>query len=202
MNEKFPVHWLEEIVNEILNRNVSRITLSTGKTPSGHIHVGILREIIICDALRRILEEKGKKVNVYLFLDSLDAAKRFPTYINSDFQKEHLGKPFALIPCPFDNCKCESFAHHFGNELISVFNDFGIKNQIIWAHELYKKKEMQEKIKNAIENTERIKEILKKYIFPTLDDINKEKFIEQQKSWMPVMVICENYVICSFLLTN
>ncbi|MFX1277463.1 MAG: lysine--tRNA ligase [Promethearchaeota archaeon] len=184
-------HWLEEIKRNLLEKKTSEFTLATGKTPSGHIHVGILREIIICDSLRRILEKEDKKPKVLLFLDSLDAAKRFPEYISSEFQNQHLGKPFAFIPCPFKNCGCESYAHHFGNELISTFKDFGINNEVIWAHELYKTKEMQEKIKIALENNDKIKKILKKYILPTLDDIKKEQFIMTQKKWMPVMVICE-----------
>lgn len=188
---KFPAHWLEEIVEKISERNLSEITLSTGKTPSGHIHIGILREIIICDALRRIFAKKEIKVKFYLFLDSLDAAKRFPEYIDINFQKLHKGKPFALIPCPFEECGCESYAYHFGNELISTFKDFGIKNEIIWTHELYKTKEMHKMIKIALENTEEIKEILRKYILPTLDDSMKKKFLEMQKTWTPVMAICE-----------
>jgi len=165
--------------------------LATGKTPSGYIHLGILREIIICDALRRIFEDKGKIVNNLLFFDSLDAAKRFPAYIQENFQKEHIGKPFALMPCPFESCDCESYAHHFGNALTSTFNDFGIKTSIIWTHELYKKKEMQEKIKIALENIDDIKKILRKYILPTLKEDTKDEFIEMQKDWTPVMAICE-----------
>ncbi|MFX1365159.1 MAG: lysine--tRNA ligase [Promethearchaeota archaeon] len=191
MSNNFPVHWLEEIVKEILSRKPKEITLSTGKTPSGHIHLGILREIIICDALRRIFEDKGKKVNNLLFFDSLDAAKRFPGYIPKSFQKIHLGKPFSMIPCPYEDCNCESYAHHFGNELIEVLPQFGIQITIIWTHELYKKKKMQEKIKIALEKTDKIKEILRKYIIPTLREEDKEEFIEMQKDWMPVMVICE-----------
>ena len=191
MNKTFPAHWLEEIVAKILERDVKDITLSTGKTPSGHIHIGILREIIICDALRRIFEKKKFNVKNYLFLDDLDAAKRFPEYIDKEFQKNHLGKPFALIPCPFKECGCKSYAYHFGKELISTFEDFGIKIQAVWTHELYKRKEMQEKIRIALENTELIKNILKKYILPTLDDNRKTEFIEMQKNWTPVMAICE-----------
>jgi len=189
--EDFSVHWLEDIVEEICSRKPREITLSTGKTPSGHIHLGILREIIICDALRRIFEKNGKTVNNLLFFDSLDAAKRFPPYIPGNFQKEHIGKPFAIIPYPYEECKCESYAIHFGNELINVFTDFGIKTKVIWSHVLYKTKEMQEKIKTALENTELIKEILRKFILPTLKEEDKENFIEMQKKWMPVMVICE-----------
>ena len=191
MSEKFPIHWLGEIHEKISDRNEDLITLATGKTPSGHIHIGILREIIICDALRRIFEKEGKNVRFYLFLDSLDAAKRFPEYISKDFQSKNRGKPFSLIPCPFEDCGCESYANHFGNELISTFKDFGITADIIWSHELYKTKKMLEKIKLSLENVNKIKEILKKYILPTLDENKKEMFIKMQKSWMPVMVICE-----------
>lgn len=191
MSKKFPVHWLEEIVNKLSKRNTSEIILATGKTPSGYIHLGILREILICDALRRIFEDRGKTVNNLLFFDSLDAAKRFPAYIPENFQKEHIGKPFALMPCPFENCQCESYAHHFGNALTSAFNDFGIKTSIIWTHELYKKKEMQKKVKVALENIDDIKRILRKYILPTLKEDTKDEFIEMQKDWMPVMAICE-----------
>jgi len=191
LNESFTIHWLEEIVKEIYSHKPNEITLSTGKTPSGHIHLGILREIIICDALRRIFEKDSKIVNNLLFFDSLDAAKRFPPYISKNFQNKHIGKPFAMIPCPYEDCKCESYAHHFGNELIEVFPDFGIKIRIIWTHELYKTKEMQEQIRTALEHTETIKKILRKYIIPTLKEEDKEEFIEMQKNWMPVMAICE-----------
>lgn len=191
MDTEFSVHWLQDIVNEINERDEDLITLSTGKTPSGHIHLGILREIIICDSLRRILEDQGKEVRNLLFLDSLDAAKRFPGYIDVNFQKKHLGKPFSYIPCPFEECGCKSYAHHFGNELYSTFDDFGIKNQIIWTHKLYKTPEMQDKIAIALEKTDEIKEILREYILPTLDDLKKEQFLIMQESWMPVMAICE-----------
>ena len=191
MSDDFPVHWVEEIVEEIYSRKPDEITLSTGKTPSGHIHLGILREIIICDSLRRIFEKDEKIVNNLLFFDSLDAAKRFPPYIPKAFQNEHIGKPFALIPCPYENCNCKSYAHHFGNELVEVFPEFGIKTKIIWSHELYKTKKMQVKIKIALENTNIIKKTLRKYILPTLKEEDKEDFIEMQKNWMPVMAICE-----------
>ena len=192
MVNKVLVHWLEETVQEISKRNLTEITLSTGKTPSGHVHIGILREIIICDALRRIFEKKGVNVSFYLFMDDFDAAKRFPYYIDENYQKRNLGKPFALIPCPYEDCGCESYAYHFGNELISTFKYFGIKNEIIWSYNLYQKREMQEKIKIALDNTNKIKEILKKYILPTLDDDRKKQFNEMQKTWIPVMAICEN----------
>jgi len=192
VSKDFSTFWLDETVEKISKRKPPKITLSAGKTPSGHIHIGILREIIICDALRRIFEKQGNFVNFYLFIDDFDAAKRFPDYIDKDFQEKHLGKPFALIPCPFKECGCESYAAHFGNELISIFPDFGIDNKIIWTFKLYQEKRMQDKVKIALDNTNLIKNILKKYILPTLDNKSKQEFIAMQKTWMPVMVLCEN----------
>ena len=90
------------------------------------------------------MEEKGKDVRFYLFFDSLDAAVRFPDYIDQEFQIKYLGKPFSYIPCPFQDCQCESYAHHFGNDLSSTFPNFGINAEIKWTHELYKTKEMKE----------------------------------------------------------
>jgi len=192
VSKDFSTFWLDETVEKISKRKPPKITLSAGKTPSGHIHIGILREIIICDALRRIFEKQGNFVDFYLFIDDFDAAKRFPDYIDKDFQEKHLGKPFALIPCPFKECGCESYAAHFGNELISIFPDFGIDNKIIWTFKLYQEKRMQDKVKIALDNTNLIKNILKKYILPTLDNKSKQEFIAMQKTWMPVMVLCEN----------
>jgi len=191
MIKKESIHWLEEKVEEINNRNLTKFTFSTGKTPSGHVHIGILREIIFCDALRRIFEKKRAKVSSYLFMDDFDAAKRFPDYIDTEYQKKYIGKPFALIPCPFEDCGCKSYARHFGNELISTFEHFGIKNKIIWTYDLYQKREMQEKLRIALENTDKIKEILKKHILPTLDSEREQLFIKMQKTWMPAMVICD-----------
>ncbi|MFX0017682.1 MAG: lysine--tRNA ligase [Promethearchaeota archaeon] len=192
MSKDFSTFWLDETVEKISKRKPLKITLSTGKTPSGHIHIGILRELIICDALRRVFEEKGNIVKFYLFIDDFDAAKRFPDYIEKEFQEKHLGKPFSLIPCPFKECGCESYAAHFGNELISTFPDFGIENNIIWTFKLYQEKRMQNKVKIALDNTDLIKNILKKYILPTLDNKRKQEFRAMQKKWMPVMVLCES----------
>ena len=192
MEQEFSVHWLEDIIREISNRKPEQITLATGKTPSGHVHLGILREILICEALRKKFTEKGKNVDFFLFLDDFDAAKRFPDYIDKQFQDEHLGKPFALIPCPEKNCGCESYSYHYGNELTSTFQDFGIESKIIWSFELYQTKDMQEKIKIALENNNLIKKILRKYILPTLDEEKQKSFIKMQETWMPAMVLCEN----------
>jgi lysyl-tRNA synthetase class 1 len=186
---EFEIHWLEEVKKEVLARDASVYTLSTGKTPSGSIHLGILREITICDSLKRLLVDEGKKVKFLLFFDSLDAAKKFPPYIPEAF-KVHLGKPFADIPCPIKGCGCKSYAHHWGNELVSTFADFGLTPEIQWTHELYQTPEMKAQIRKALDNTALLREIITKNITQTIDEESGAAYQEQMQSWFPAMVVC------------
>jgi lysyl-tRNA synthetase class 1 len=186
-SKEFEIHWLEDVKKEVLARDADVYTLSTGKTPSGSIHLGILREITICDSLKRLLIDEGKEVRFLLFIDSLDAAKKFPGYVPEGFQ-EHLGKPFADIPCPFGDC--ESYAFHYGNELVSTFGEFGLTPEIIWTHELYNSPGMKEKIKIALDNTEFLREIITRNISQTIDEESGTAYQEQMQSWFPAMVVC------------
>ncbi|WP_371801976.1 lysine--tRNA ligase [Candidatus Lokiarchaeum ossiferum] len=188
--DEFPIHWLEGLIQKINGRNLSEIALSTGKTPSGHIHLGIMRELLVCDAIKRIFEEKGKIVHFRLFIDSLDAAKRFPGYIKEDYAKKNIGKPFALIPNPI-NQNDKNYAQYFGEELESIFPLFGIGAKIVWTHELYKTKEMKDMIRIGLKKNEEVKRIVAKYLTASMSEEQKDIYLEQQKTWMGAMVICE-----------
>ncbi|MHA1602279.1 MAG: lysine--tRNA ligase, partial [Promethearchaeota archaeon] len=197
-SEDFPVHWLESYVKEIENRNHDEITLSTGKTPSGQIHMGILRELLICDALRKKFEEKHKQVKFRLFLDDLDGAKRFPAYIPKDHAKKYLGFPFALQPDPFGKSDL-SYAEVMGNDLISSFEELGIKVEPVWTHNLYKTEEMKEMIRIGLRKNEEVKKIIAHYLTSSMNEEQKNLYLEQQKNWMGAMVICEK---CQCTLKN
>ncbi len=188
---KYPAHWLEGIVKEIEERNPSEVNLSTGKTPSGHIHLGIMRELLICDAIYRIFSRRGIPINFRLFLDDVDAAKRFPSYIPESYAKKYLGKPFALIPNPFDQNDKSNYAEVFGKELETTFKEMGIHAEIVWTHEIYQTEEMLEKIRIGLQKNELVKKIVAKYLTASMTDEQRESYLEQQKTWMGAMVICE-----------
>ncbi|MHA1732783.1 MAG: lysine--tRNA ligase [Promethearchaeota archaeon] len=197
MAREFPDHWLQPHVERVVERlradpDAEVVTLSTGKTPSGHIHLGILREIIICDAIRRKLEELGEPVRFFLFFDSLDAAKRFPSYVDAEYAREHLGKPFCRMPSPFgDDPEADSYARYFGNELLGTFGDLGIRLTPMWTHEVYEGREMQDRIKLALEEADKVKGVIQRFMLPTLDEEKQRQFMETQENWLPAMVICE-----------
>ncbi|GAB4312479.1 MAG: lysine--tRNA ligase [Promethearchaeota archaeon] len=197
MAGEFPDHWLQPFVEEVVSRvaideKSTIATLATGKTPSGHVHLGILREIIICDALKRKLEGVGQEVRFFLFFDSMDAAKRFPSYVPGSFSREHLGKPFSRMPAPFDDDPgAASYAEYFGRELAGTFEEFGIDVTVRWSHQLYESPEMQEMVATGLTKVDDVKRIIREHVLPTLDEAARHKFLEGQKTWMPAMVVCE-----------
>ena len=168
----YPAHWLGEIIDRIEKRNVDVVNLATGKTPSGHIHLGIIRELLICDAIRRIFVIKNKEVKFRLFIDNLDAAKRFPGDIPIDHQNKYLGYPFVLMPDPFGNSD-NSYDKIFGNELISTFDQLGIQTEIIWTDDLYKTDEMKEMIRIGLNKNDLVKKIVAKYLTASMDEEKK-----------------------------
>ncbi len=192
MGEEYALHWLEPIVDEIIKRKQKPIVLSAGKTTSGHVHMGFMREVIIGDAIRRLLKKKRKEVIFRIFFDTYDAAKRFPPYIDKEYAKKYLGQPFALIPSPFDDIKADSYADYFGKELANTFPDFGIDIQSLWTHKLYQLPELQQQIRTGLENADEVKEIVLSHLTHAMSEeekIQKYKFYE---NWMPAMVLCEN----------
>ncbi len=192
MSEEYAIHWLEDIIDEIIKRKQNPIVISAGKTPSGHVHIGFMRELIIGDSISRILKKKRKTVNFRIFFDSFDAAKRFPPYITKQYAKKYIGKPFALIPPPFDDIPAQSYGEYFGKELANSLREYGIKIDVIWTHDLYQTKEMHEKIRIGLQKQSQVKSIILSHLTHALSEEEKEEKIASYKNWMPAMVVCEN----------
>ena len=180
--------WIDEIVNEILKRGADKIIINSGKSISGRIHIGIFRELFICDSLTRILEKKGCNVEFYFILDDYDPAKRFPPYIPADYDK-YIGVPFSDIPSPFSSG--ESYAEFFANELISTFPSFGLNPKILWTSKLYSKPEMKNIIRTVINRVDEIRSILVSYVGETLSGEDAEEYRKELAGRYPVNVACK-----------
>ncbi len=180
--------WIEEAVEELLKRNPDKIVINSGKSISGRIHIGIFRELFICDSLRRILEKKGCDVEFYFLLDDYDPAKRFPSYIPADYNK-YIGVPFSDIPSPFS--EGESYAEFFANELISTFPSFGLNPKILWTSKLYNTVEMKNIIRTVIERVDEIRNILITYVGGTLNEEDAEEYRRELAERYPINVVCQ-----------
>ena len=169
--------WADEIIEDIIEKIPRDEYLITDWiTPSGHVHIGSLRGVVIHDLVRRGLAEKGKKAVFQYGFDYFDPMDGLPSYIDKSFL-EHMGKPLCNVPAP--DGKSESFAAQYANEFEKVFNGLGIKPKIVKTFDLYNSGQFNEAIKIILDNAGEIREIYKKI-----------SGSEKPKNWYPFNIVC------------
>ncbi len=185
--EEFSIHWIQDVVDRVLERDVDEYLMSAGKSPSGSIHIGFVRELIVSDVIKRKLLDLGKKARTMFIIDDYDPVRSFPRGISLSLD-DWVGIPYCDVPDEF-GC-CESFGAHWANELIAVLPEFGLDPEIVWTSEIYKMPEMLDEIRTCLKNTETIREIMIEYVARDFNEEQRAKYIESMKTWYPGSVVC------------
>ena len=175
------LHWADQFASKVIREkgNKDTYTVAAGITPSGTIHIGNFREVITVDLIAKALENKGKKVRFIYSWDDCDVFRKVPKNLpKQDLLKEYLRKPLFLIPDIFEGH--ENYVSHNEKEFEKDLPLVNIKPKFIHQHKKYIAHDYAEGIKIALENTEKIKEILNQYRKEPLAD-----------SWLPVFIFCD-----------
>ncbi len=187
--EEISIHWIQDVVDRVLERDADEYLMSAGKSPSGPIHIGFVRELIISDVIKRKLLDLGKKARTMFIVDDYDPVRSFPPGVPLSID-EWAGIPYSDVPDPF-GC-CSSYGAHWGNELIEALPEYGLDPEIVWTSEIYKMPEMLDEIRLCLKNTEMIREIMIEYVARDFSSEQRAEYIESMKTWYPGSVICPN----------
>jgi lysyl-tRNA synthetase class 1 len=187
--QEFSIHWIQDVVDRVLARDVDDYLISAGKSPSGRIHIGILRELIVCDVIKRRLVERGKNARTMFVIDDYDPVRSFPPSTSLSLDK-YAGVPYSDVPDEF-GC-CESYGAHWANELIETFPEFGIDPKIVWTSKLYETSEMLEEVRICLRKTETIRDIMVEYVARDFNEEQKQQYTEGMKTWFPASIVCPN----------
>ncbi len=171
------IHWADVIAEKLLERS-ERHRIATGITPSGHIHLGNLREIVIADAVRRALEEKGGKAEIIYIADTFDPLRRRYPFLPEEYEK-FVGMPLSEIPDP-EGCH-GSYAEHFLQPFLESLEKLGIELTVKKADEMYKSGEYEDHIRVALKKRDQIARIIK--------EVSGR---EVEEGWSPFNPLCEN----------
>ncbi|MHA1903683.1 MAG: lysine--tRNA ligase [Candidatus Thorarchaeota archaeon] len=185
--DEFSIHWIRDIVDEVLERDPDQYLIVTGKSMSGSVHSGFMKEIIIADAIKRELKTLGKDAKTIFIADDYDPIRAFPPSLTLS-PDDYMGVPYSDAPDP--NGCCESLGSHWTNELVETFPEFGANPEIVFQSKLYETKEMLDVVRICLNHTETIREILIEYVARDFDEKQKVAYIESMKTWYPVSVIC------------
>ncbi|MCH8821558.1 lysine--tRNA ligase [Patescibacteria group bacterium] len=169
--------WADRVANEIKSFSKSKEQhVNDAKTPSGRIHAGSLRGVLIHDFVYKSLLDIGVKSHYTFGIDDFDPMDSLPSYLPEEKYKKHMGKPLKDIPAPDGE---GSYSEYYANDFIKVFNGLGAKPEIIWSSKLYKSGKFDGAIKIALDNSEKIQ-----YIYHKVSGSKKEN------NWLPFLPVC------------
>ncbi len=184
MDRKEYPHWLDGIVETLLERYEGVIHTSAGLSLRGMQHVGRIRgEILIDDVLKKELAKRGKEATHYLILYDRDPMPYKPLEILFEDRNKienFVFTPLEDLPCP-KNC-CESWIDHFWIEFGGYLDEFGFSPDIKKTSEIYQTSAMKEIVKECIEKKEELRKIVNIY----------RGTKPYPEGWIPYNPICHN----------
>jgi lysyl-tRNA synthetase, class I len=129
----------------------------TGISTSGHIHVGNLREILVGEAVANALRARGEEARFVFHADTIDPLRKIAPGIPESYE-EFMGHSLSRVPDP-EGCHA-SYAEHFLAPLEEALSEMGMDVEVLRSHELYESGVYTEVTREALENTEALREIL------------------------------------------
>src|SRR3989344_467643 len=174
------MQWLNKIVDEVIARHPKgEILVSSGASPSGSYHIGHLREIIICDAIKRELQNRGRQAKHLHYVDDLDGLRKVPVDIPAEHEK-YLGQSLCDIPAPGGN---GSYADYFFDGFLRSAKALGVDMEIVRSHEKYRAGFFTDAIKKSLAKALDAKKIL--------ETVSGRKLGEE---WSPIQVNESGYL--------
>jgi len=168
-------YWADEIAGQVVGRQV----VNDSKTPSGTVHVGSLRGVVLHDAVLRAVAEHGTEVEFRYGIEDLDPMDS-QALLTPDAIEQYMGVPLAHVPAP-EGSPHPSYARHFATLFLQTFADLGIHPHLYWMSENYTSGAMDPYMKRALDHADVILQI-----YRTVSTVN------HPAGWLPISVICEN----------
>ena len=168
--------WADKIASELGKKTLHH--LDDMKTPSGRVHVGALRGVIIHDLIYKSLLGSGQKAVYTYVINDCDPMDSLPIYLDKEKFQKYMGEPLYKIPSPEPGF--ENFAKYYAQEFIEVFNKLGAHPEIVWSSELYLQGKMNGVIGEALDQAPKILAIYQKI----------GGYPKKRKDWLPFQVVC------------
>ncbi len=167
--------WIEKITARLSEAQV----ICDSKTPSGTVHVGSLRGVLIHDSILRALQMRGVPAKFFFGVDDLDPLDNLAESSTPEL-RNYMGFPLARVPPPPGSDK-KSFAEHYIAEFLDIFPRLGVKAEIYRMSDLYRNGALNESIDLILSQAHGIRKIF--------SEVSGTK---RSKQWHPFQVVCEN----------
>src|ERR1700685_2693082 len=134
-----PDDWVARTAGEVRAEGERRHpgeppTCASGISPSGPVHLGNLRELMVPHLVADEVRRNGAPCRHILSWDDYDRLRRVPAGLPAEFA-EHIGRPLSAVPDP---CGLHlNWAEHFKAPLLDALDDLGVQVTEISQTEMY-----------------------------------------------------------------
>ncbi|WP_159783276.1 lysine--tRNA ligase [Sodalinema gerasimenkoae] len=167
--------WADKIAASIQGDSI----VNDSKTPSGRVHVGSLRGVIVHDTIYRALKRANKPVTFLYGIDDYDALDGIPAYLDGDRFGAYLGQPLCNVPSPGEGAT--DYAKYYSGEFFEVFEELGVRPEIYYLRDLYRQGRLNSYIDTFLQKAHLVREAYKQV-----------SGAERAENWYPFHPICEN----------
>ncbi len=167
--------WTEKIIERLAGPQI----VNDSKTPSGRVHVGSLRGVLIHDAIYRALRDRGTEVTYQYGIDDYDPLDGLPADAATSLQ-DYMGYPLCNIPAPTGS-KAADLADHYISEFLDIFPELGVNAQVYRMRNIYRSGRFNQAIDAILKKADVVRAIYAEVSHATRPD-----------NWYPFQVICEN----------
>ncbi|MBB5867172.1 lysyl-tRNA synthetase class 1 [Allocatelliglobosispora scoriae] len=117
--------WAARAADQVLAAAIpgKQLTVASGISPSGPIHLGNLREVMVPHAVAEELRSRGHDCRHLLSWDDYDRLRKVPAGLPAGFA-EYIGRPLTAVPDPCG--EHASWAEHFQTPFRAALADLGV----------------------------------------------------------------------------
>ncbi|MFT4262166.1 MAG: lysine--tRNA ligase [Nocardioides sp.] len=161
-----PTDWVTRAADDALRHHERAgdpgkpVTVASGASPSGPIHLGNLREFLTPHFVAEELRRRGVPVRHLHSWDDYDRYRKVPAGVPAEWA-EHIGKPLTAVPDPWE---CHpNWSEHFKAPLRAALAEMGVEMEEISQTERYTAGAYREQVLHAIAHRAKIEEVLARY---------------------------------------
>ncbi len=158
--------WVARMADEVIAESELRapgkpVVVASGLSPSGPIHLGNLREVMVPHLVADEVRRRGIACDHILSWDDFDRLRRVPVNIDQSWT-EHIGRPLTSVPAP-PGSPHASWADHFRAPMEAALARMGVEYRGISQTQMYTSGAYVDQVLLAMRERKRIDEVLGRY---------------------------------------
>jgi lysyl-tRNA synthetase class 1 len=151
----------DEVVAEADRRGAVTVVCASGLSPSGPVHLGNLREVMVPHLVADEIRRRGRDCRHLLSWDDYDRFRRVPAGFDPSYAA-YIGRPLTAVPAP-PGSPHPSWAEHFRAPLAAALAELGVLVEPISQTERYEGGAYRDQVLLAMRERRRIDEILTRF---------------------------------------